>query len=60
MKQCKESDGELTIIDSGPGMWSGCVSAKVTFEQKLEEEKERTYLGAVPQAGDTVSAKALR
>lgn len=44
---------------SGPGMWSGCVSAKVTFEQKLEEEKERTYLGAVPQAGDTVSAKAL-
>lgn len=40
-------------------MWSGCVSVKVTFEQKLEEEKERTYLGAVPQAGDTVSAKAL-
>lgn len=39
-EQCKESDGELTIITSGPGMWSGCVSVKVTFEQKLEEEKE--------------------
>lgn len=40
MKQGKGRDRALTTADAWLGMWSGLVSVKVTFEQKLEEEKE--------------------